>query len=536
MNDKSGKSGWSIDVGASIGLSALIGILISIIVGMLRVSGKQKDEAAKLRRTVRPASAPLAGELPASAQQLAPKSDSGKNSPAAEAYTSAKTAAPDQATVWKPGTKYFVSAILVLAFIWVLHISRHALSTIIFAILLTVIIHPVTLSLQRRFKMRYGTATVISYLLVLFIIILMPFVIIPSFIEAFSFIAQIDFAEMLAQFSQWLLQTSINVAHLPIIGASLSSNLEEFANVLNGTSTAEIGSIANIDYTQVGGRIAQTIKFLVAVFGPIIALGTSVVFTILISLHINLSIDMIHEGAKKLVPEIYRKEIMELIYRLINIWQSFLRGQLVLMIVVGILVWIGNAILGMPQALFLGFVSGILEVIPSLGPVLATIPAVILALFFGSNTSFLHLNQLDPWVFALVVLGFYILVQVLENQLLVPYILGDAVDLPPMVILSGVLIGGSAFGILGVFLATPMISSAWEIFTYAYDKILESPPPQSHPETKPSLMDTIRGHIQNIRVPRFIQDRRMKNKPANTPQKTTAEDTAADQGSGKSEI
>ncbi|HIE57149.1 MAG TPA: hypothetical protein EYP88_02805 [Anaerolineales bacterium] len=115
MNDKSGKSGWSIDVGASIGLSALIGILISIIVGMLRVSGKQKDEAAKLRRTVRPASAPLAGELPASAQPLAPTSDSGKNSPAAEAYTSAKTAAPDQATVWKPGTKYFVSAILVLA-------------------------------------------------------------------------------------------------------------------------------------------------------------------------------------------------------------------------------------------------------------------------------------------------------------------------------------------------------------------------------------------------------------------------------------
>ena len=123
------------------------------------------------------------------------------------------------------------------------------------------------------------------------------------------------------------------------------------------------------------------------------------------------------------------------------------------MVVVGVIVWIGNLILGTPQALFLGVVAGLLEVIPSLGPILATIPAVILALLFGSA----HL-PVENWAFALIVIAFYILVQVIENQLLVPYILGDAVDLPPLIVIIGVVIGGSAFGLLGVFLATPVIS------------------------------------------------------------------------------
>jgi hypothetical protein len=104
-------------------------------------------------------------------------------------------------------------------------------------------------------------------------------------------------------------------------------------------------------------------------------------------------------------------------------------------------------------------------------------------------------------VFALIVIAGYILLSALENQFLVPKILGDAVSLPPLVVILGVVIFGALFGILGIFLATPVISTGKEIYAYLYDKILEPPPVQVPPEDKPGLLDTLRGIVSRIRLP-----------------------------------
>ena len=117
--------------------------------------------------------------------------------------------------------------------------------------------------------------------------------------------------------------------------------------------------------------------------------------------------------------------------------------------------------------------------IPSLGPLLAFIPAVAVALIFGS-THFAVSNI----TFALLVAIFYLLVQFLENQFVVPRVLGKAVDLHPLVVLIGALAAGSQFGVLGIFLAAPMIASGKEIFLYLYDKILETPPKPAPVEEK----------------------------------------------------
>jgi predicted PurR-regulated permease PerM len=73
-----------------------------------------------------------------------------------------------------------------------------------------------------------------------------------------------------------------------------------------------------------------------------------------------------------------------------------------------------------------------------------------------------------------VVIVFYTLVQMLENQFLVPKIMGDAVDLPPLIVLIGIIAGAGAFGILGALLATPMIATGKLIFRYIYGKIFEN--------------------------------------------------------------
>ena len=102
-----------------------------------------------------------------------------------------------------------------------------------------------------------------------------------------------------------------------------------------------------------------------------------------------------------------------------------------------------------------------LDLIPNIGPTLAAIPAVALALLFGS-THFAMSNL----VFALIVVIFYVLVQLVENQYLVPRIMGDAVDLPPLVVLIGTLAGAGACGILGALLATPVVATGNLIFRF----------------------------------------------------------------------
>jgi predicted PurR-regulated permease PerM len=125
-----------------------------------------------------------------------------------------------------------------------------------------------------------------------------------------------------------------------------------------------------------------------------------------------------------------------------------------MMIFIGVVVWLGNLVLGNSNALLLGIISGLMELIPNLGPAIALVPGVLMALLFGSS----HL-AVSPVLFALIVLAFYLLVQFFENQVVVPKIMGDAVDLPPLVVLIGVFVGGATVGILGIFLATPVIAT-----------------------------------------------------------------------------
>jgi predicted PurR-regulated permease PerM len=124
-----------------------------------------------------------------------------------------------------------------------------------------------------------------------------------------------------------------------------------------------------------------------------------------------------------------------------------------------------------------------LEALPNIGPVLAAIPAVLLALLQGSSV--LSVSNL---VFALIVALFYSVVQQLENNIIVPRLIGQALDLPPILVMAGVVVGASVGGILGAFMAAPLIATGRIVAEYAYNKILGRPPFPS--EMKPSIART----------------------------------------------
>ena len=148
-------------------------------------------------------------------------------------------------------------------------------------------------------------------------------------------------------------------------------------------------------------------------------------------------------GAIKLVPPPKRALVAEAMDECEGALRLWLKGQLIAMIVVGLLVGIGLWLLGIPSALTLGLLAGLLEFIPFAGPIIAMVPAVLLALAVSPD----H---------ALWVLLLYLAVQQFEGNVLTPVVQQYAVDLPGVVLLFSLIAFGIIFGTLGIILAAPL--------------------------------------------------------------------------------
>jgi len=122
---------------------------------------------------------------------------------------------------------------------------------------------------------------------------------------------------------------------------------------------------------------------------------------------------------------------------------SWARGEIILMFFVGLLIYIGLLILGIPFALPLAIIAGILEIVPVLGPNIAAIPAIVIGL------------TISP-LMALAVAALCFLVQQLENYLLVPRIMEKSVGVNPIITLISLTIGYKMMGIVGIILSIPL--------------------------------------------------------------------------------
>lgn len=148
-------------------------------------------------------------------------------------------------------------------------------------------------------------------------------------------------------------------------------------------------------------------------------------------------------GAIKLVPQTRRRIAAEAMLESERALRLWLKGQALAMLVVGLLTGFGLWLLGMPSAFTLGLLAGALEFIPFAGPLIAAVPAILLALAVSP--------ELALWVALL-----YLAVQQFEGNILTPLVQQYAVDLPGAVLLFSLIGFGSLFGTLGVILAAPL--------------------------------------------------------------------------------
>jgi len=369
---------------------------------------------------------------------------------------------------------------------------------VILAALLALFINPFIQMLVRRLRLKWPAAVALTYVLVVLLLLLIPLLIIPNLSGAVNFLFRQDYRELGRQAAQAIASISSMIEGNLVVSAVLKPMLDSLMVALLNFTTQAPQPVDNVTVTlaSLSSQLAGTLGTLVDVLGPVIAGVVSGIFTLLVALQMSLAANQISGWYPDLIPPAYKGEYEALFQNITGTWISFLRGQLTLMLVIGVTIWLGNLILGVPSALLLGIIAGLLEMIPSVGPTLAAIPAVLLALFFGSN----HL-AVSNIVFALLVIGFYVLIQFLENQFLVPYIMGDAVDLPPLIVLIGTVAGASAFGILGALLATPVIATGNLVFQFIYRKILEPPPAPPGAEEKLSIWESVKGWVGRLPLP-----------------------------------
>jgi predicted PurR-regulated permease PerM len=165
------------------------------------------------------------------------------------------------------------------------------------------------------------------------------------------------------------------------------------------------------------------------------------------------------------LPAAWRFDVWAVLRIARRVFGQWVRAQLVLGITVGVFTFIGLLLLSRfvdpvfgRYAILLSVTAGILELLPIIGPIISAVPAVLLAATAG----------LEPVIAALVL---YTLVQQVENNILVPKIQGDAVEMHPAAVMFAIIIGGALAGLLGAILALPVTAAARDVVRYLFRRL-----------------------------------------------------------------
>ena len=348
---------------------------------------------------------------------------------------------------WSESTKWLVIISSLVALVWIVHRFSQIISPLAIAVILAYVLNPPVRFLTARIKLPRTLAVACIYLALIVILSLALVAFVPSLIQQVTSI-DVDLQDSVEDISRFFAQ--------PFFIFGFYVDLLDVYQEVSGAIQSIISPLAS-----------QTASFL---FG--LASGFAwLIFVLIVSFYLLKDLGKLGRSIYRLVPADYRGEVRRLGEEINVIWNAFFRSQLVLCAVVGAVVGATMQVVGVRNALILGIIAGVLEIIPNIGPAIAAIPAVLIAYFQGST----YLSLSNGW-FALLVVGLYLVIQQLENNILVPRIIGRSLNLHPLVVIIGAIAGASLAGVLGMFLAAPMLASLRIVGKYIYCKLLDLEP------------------------------------------------------------
>lgn len=234
-----------------------------------------------------------------------------------------------------------------------------------------------------------------------------------------------------------LVEQIMNINYnLPYFADKISNFLNINLSDIFARGSSSLGQITN-QLTQISGNVLKTV---LALFGSFV----SALMVLVLSFYLLLERKELKKFIFAFIPQTKKVLIDNIFTKTLPKLGEWIRGWLVLSITIGVANLIALWIIGVPYALSLAILAGFLEIVPTVGPLIAGAVAAIVALATGG------------WMMLLFVVIAYIIIQALENYVLVPKIMGKAVGLSPVIIIVALMIGAKLEGILGAIIAIPI--------------------------------------------------------------------------------
>lgn len=331
----------------------------------------------------------------------------------------------------------WLPVILLVTGIFVLFLFWKVLYLFVLAALLAFIIHPLVDLLDRKFPRGFSIASVFLVLIILLIII----------IGLLAPVIANQTQELIKAFPGYLDRARGFMDSFRGRFLGPGSRWQGFANGIINQLQQSAASLAQ-----------NTLPAIFAFFTSLITL----ILVPLLAFYMLLGLKDYKATVISITPEPHKETVRHLLQCMGGALWTFLKGESILMLAVGLLVGFGLYIIGMPYAAVFGVIAGLLEIIPNFGPLVTTISVALVGFV------------ISPW---LGIKGIIITtgVQLLENTFLSPYIMSKAVGLSPITIIFSIFLGAALAGVIGAIIAVPIATIVKIVILYFYASEEELP-------------------------------------------------------------
>lgn len=338
---------------------------------------------------------------------------------------------------WSLPARYSIIFIGLAAAIAFIIIATPLVGAIITGALLAYLLSPLAMKVSKLTRIPYPIAARITFVLFLFGLIAIPSTLAPLAISRTQSIQ--------AQFTE--------------VTSEVELALTKAANYLNITLPENFISGSRLDVPQ--------LTTVYDVVGNVSTNAAWILAALVITFYLMQDSDKLIDWLFSLSPPNRRDDLQRLYIKIQGVWRAYIRGQMVLMLVIGLASWLAGAALGIPGAFAIGLLAGVLDVVPTIGPAIAMVVAASVSWLRGST--YLPVSNI---IFALITLGAFGLIQTAENVWLRPRIMGYSLRLHPAVIFISIIGAVTLGGVLLTLIIIPLIGTISILGRYTHARML----------------------------------------------------------------
>ncbi len=250
------------------------------------------------------------------------------------------------------------------------------------------------------------------------------------------------------------MQTENLVQNIPVYIGIVQDWLRPLLDLVRGLDPVKVEEILNEGLSRFGELPMKAIQFsgkllwgsISNLFNIILMVANLVIIPV-VMFYLLRDFDSINEKLLALIPPRFQKKTKETVVEVDQVLSSFVRGQLMVVGLMGVMYAIGLFLCDTPMSLSLGLMAGLVNLVPYLGLVLGFAPAALL--------TFMHTQD---WMPVLGVAGVFAFVQAMEGMIITPRVVGENIGLHPVAVIFAVLLGGELFGLVGMILGVPIVA------------------------------------------------------------------------------